>query len=174
MIPLIESEILAHQETWKIPSSALTNFIAISEATPGPFAINIATFVGTETAGPLGALVATLGVVLPSFIIILIVATILSKFLNNKYIRGALNGVRPVTIALILSTSLFFLLKMLFANGNSFNIYSDIRFDRASFGILAILVLLSLIYKKIKKKSINPIALLGISALLGLIIFSTI
>ena len=98
MIPMIQEQVV--DRGW-ISSNALSDFIAISESTPGPFAINIATFVGSETAGIFGSICATLGVILPSFIIILIVAYIMNKFLNNKYVRGALDGVRPVILALI-------------------------------------------------------------------------
>ena len=71
MLPLIQEEVIAHN--W-IPMEDLINFIAVSESTPGPFAINMATYIGTQMGGLLGGVCATLGVVLPSFIIILIVA----------------------------------------------------------------------------------------------------
>ena len=93
MIPMIQDTVVGNG--W-MTLTELTDFIAISEATPGPFAINIATFVGNKVGGVLGSVCTTLVVVLPSFIIILLVAFVLSKFINNKYVKGALNGVRPV------------------------------------------------------------------------------
>ena len=81
MIPLIQQEVTSHN--W-LSEDALLNFIGISEATPGPFAINIATFVGSSQYGFWGAVCATLGVVLPSFIIILLIASIFTKFEQNK------------------------------------------------------------------------------------------
>ena len=89
MIPLIQSEVLA--KGW-LSMEELVNFIAISESTPGPFAINIATYIGTETSGILGAVCSTFGLVLPSFVIILIVATAFMKFKENKYVDGVMNG----------------------------------------------------------------------------------
>ena len=87
MIPMIQEQVVG--KGW-MSEAQLTDFIAISETTPGPFAINISTFVGSQTGGILGAVCATLGVILPSFIIILIVSLIISKFLNNRFVKGAL------------------------------------------------------------------------------------
>ena len=167
MIPMIQEQVV--DRGW-ISSTALSDFIAISESTPGPFAINIATFVGSETAGVFGSLCATIGVILPSFIIILIVAFIMNKFLQNKYVRGALNGVRPVILALILSTAIVFLVKLALYSGNA--IYSQtIKFDLKSLTLLLMVVILMFVYKKERKKSLNPIAILGICAVLGIFIF---
>ena len=167
MIPMIQSEVVGRG--W-ISSSALTDFIAISEATPGPFAINIATFVGSQTAGVLGALCSTLGVVLPSFIIILLVAFVMTKIIKNRFVQGALRGVRPVILALILSTAIVFFVKMLLFSGN--DLFSQtIEFNKKGLALLLILGSYVLLYKYINKKGLNPIGLLGISALLGIIIF---
>ena len=167
MIPMIQEQVV--DRGW-ISSNALSDFIAISESTPGPFAINIATFVGSETAGIFGSICATIGVILPSFIIILIVAFIMNKFLNNKYVKGALNGVRPVILALILSTAIVFLVKLILYSGNA--IYSQtVEFDLKSLTLLLMVVSLMFVYKRIHKKSLNPIAILAICAVLGIFIF---
>ena len=167
MIPMIQEQVVGRG--W-ISSNALSDFIAISESTPGPFAINIATFVGSETAGILGSLCATIGVILPSFIIILIVAFIMNKFLSNKYVKGALNGVRPVVLALILSTAIIFFIKMLLYSGN--DLFSQtISFDKKSLTLLVMLVAFIFVYKKVRKKSLNPILILAISAGLGILLF---
>ena len=100
MIPMMREQVLSHQ--W-LTEQEIINFIAVSESTPGHFAVNMATYVGTETAGILGAICATIGVVLPSFIIILIIAKIYLKFKENKYVAGAMNGLRPTVVALIAS-----------------------------------------------------------------------
>ena len=168
MIPMIQEQVVG--KGW-MSEAQLTDFIAISETTPGPFAINISTFVGSQTGGILGALCATLGVILPSFIIILIVSLIMSKFLNNRFVKGALNGVKPIVLALILSTALLFMVRVLLFGGNS--LYSvDLMFDRGALGLLLLLGGLVIINKKVFKKGLNPIMLLLLSALCGLILFS--
>ena len=87
MIPLIISEVQKHG--W-ISLDELLDFIGISEITPGPFAINITTFVGATTAGVPGAIVATIAVVLPSFIIILLIAKYFQKFLETNFVKAML------------------------------------------------------------------------------------
>ncbi len=167
MIPMIQEQVVGNG--W-ITEKSLTDFIAISEATPGPFAINISTFVGNSVGGVFGAICATVGVVLPSLIIIIIVAMIMKKFINNRFVKGALDGVKPIVLALILSTALLLLVKVIFFNGNA--IKGDLQFDIKSFTLLLVLGGFMIIYRKVKKKSLGAIKLLGLAALFGLIIFS--
>ena len=168
MIPLIENQVV--DRGW-ITSSALSDFIAISESTPGPFAINIATFVGSQTGGVLGAVCSTIGVILPSFIIILLVALILKKFITNRFVQGGLKGVRPVILALIMSTAIVFFIKMLLYSGNA--IYSQtVVFDRVSLTLLIIVTGFIIFYKKVVKKSLSPVSVLLLCAVLGIILFS--
>ena len=84
----------------------LTTMIAVSESTPGPLGVNMATYVGYETAGIPGALIATLGVITPGIIIILIIASFLSKFRNNQNVEAVFAGLRPASTALIVSAGL--------------------------------------------------------------------
>ncbi len=98
MLPLIQEEVTA--KGW-LTEEALVDFIAVSESTPGPFAVNIATYIGAETGGIRGALCATCGVVLPSFIVILIIAKCLAAFRENKIIKGCMAGLKPAVIGLI-------------------------------------------------------------------------
>lgn len=167
MIPMIQEQVVS--KGW-ISESNLTDFIAVSECTPGPFAINISTFVGNSVGGAFGAICATIGVILPSIIIILIIAMIMKKFMKNKYVQGALKGVRPIVLALILSTALVLFIKVMFFRGNS--LLGEFEFDIRSFTLLVILSSLLFIYKKVHKKSLGAIKLLGLSALLGIIIFT--
>ncbi len=167
MIPMIQEQVVGNG--W-ISEKALTDFIAISEVTPGPFALNISTFVGNSVGGVFGAICATIGVILPSLIIIIIVAMIMKKFITNRFVQGALAGVKPIVIALILSTALLLFIKVVFFNGNA--IKGDLQFDLKSLTLLIMLSGFMVIYKKVKKKSLGAIKLLGLSALLGLIIFS--
>ena len=167
MIPMIQDSVVGHG--W-MTLNELTDFIAISEATPGPFAINIATFVGNNVGGILGAICTTLGVVLPSFIIILIVAFVLSKFLKSKYVKGALAGVRPIVLALILYTAAILLIRILLFGGNA--LYSQqITFDTKALGILLITSGILVVYKLFNKKSLNTLLVLLLTAVLGLIVY---
>lgn len=102
MIPLIQSEVLANE--W-LTQQQLVDFIAVSESTPGPFAINIATFVGMQTYGIPGALATTIGVILPSFVIILIIAKFFLSFRENRYVKAAMSGLRPTVIGLIIAAA---------------------------------------------------------------------
>lgn len=167
MIPMIQDQIVGRG--W-LSEGQLTDFIAISESTPGPFAINISTFVGSQTAGPLGAVCATIGVILPSFIVIIIVALIMSKFLKNRFVKGALNGVKPIIVALIATTTIVFFIKMALFQGNPL-FSQSITFDRAGVTLLLILSCSAIIYKIYKKKSLNPILLLLLSGVLGIVLF---
>ena len=103
MIPMINDEVISRG--W-LTQEELVDFMGIAESTPGPFAINIATFVGMNECGVLGAIFTTLGVVLPSFIIILIISKIITLFLENRFVKYALTGVRPVVVGLIASVAI--------------------------------------------------------------------
>ena len=98
MLPLIQAEVERHG--W-MAAEVLVNFIAVSESTPGPFAVNISTYVGKTLAGMPGALCATLGVVLPSFIIILIVAKCFEKFSRSRAVKGCMAGLKPAVVGMI-------------------------------------------------------------------------
>ena len=167
MIPMIQEQVVG--KGW-ISESSLTDFIAVSEVTPGPFALNISTFVGNTVGGVFGAICATVGVILPSLIIIIVIAMIMKKFMTNKFVQGALNGVKPIVLALILSTALVLLVKVIFFNGQA--IQGDLQFDVKSLTLLFILSSILFIYKKTQKKNLGAIKLLGLSALLGMIIFA--
>ena len=100
MIPLIQKEVVENKK-W-ITDEDILEIVAIAESTPGPIAINAATFIGHKVCGFFGALFATLGVVLPSFVIIALIANILSWFENVEAVRYAFNGVRAGVLALII------------------------------------------------------------------------
>ncbi|MBD5390878.1 chromate transporter [bacterium] len=162
MIPLIKETVLTHG--W-LTESQFMDFIGVCESTPGPIAINMATFVGASQASIGGAAVATLGVVLPSFIIILLVASILKRFIKNKFVDRALTGIKAVVIGLILSTGIISLLECIgYENLQTFNV------SFASIIIFCILVAVYFLYLKIAKKKLNAILIIVIAALLGLAI----
>lgn len=152
MIPMIQDEVIA--KGW-LSSDQLINFIGISESTPGPFAINIATFIGSTKAGFLGAVCSTFGVVLPSFIIILLVAKVFINFQKNKYVKNTMFGIKAIVAGLIFSVIVSLLVT---------NIKDEIIMAPYLI-ILSILIAIKLLFKKI-----NPILLILISAILGIII----
>ena len=100
MIPLIQKEVCENKK-W-LNEKEISDIVAISESTPGPIAINAATYVGYQTAGFSGACMATLGVVLPSFLIISLISLILTQFQSIKAVRYAFMGIRAAVLALIL------------------------------------------------------------------------
>jgi chromate transporter len=106
MVPLLEREISAHG--WLSPTEFL-DIVAISEMTPGPIAVNAATYIGFRTAGVVGALIATLGLVLPSLILVVLAARFFLRFQEKPAVQAVLGGIRPVTIGLIGSAVLFFM-----------------------------------------------------------------
>ena len=116
MLPMIQSEMERHG--W-IQAEELVNFIAVSESTPGPFAINISTYVGMETGGLFGAFCATFGVVLPSFAVILIVAKCLQKFRSNQWVQGGLFGIKVAVVGLIAASALSVAASVFFRRGCS-------------------------------------------------------
>lgn len=166
MISLIREQALAHD--W-LTEAELLNMIAVSESTPGPIAVNMATFVGSTQAGVLGSMMATLGVVLPSFIIILLISALMKDFMKLKPVEAALKGVRPCVVALILGTAVTLGLSTLLGlSGSRLNFSPDI------FGIVifAVALIVSEVYKRIKKKKLSPIIVIVISAALGMILYS--
>lgn len=104
MLPMIYKEI----EAFGLSMTEFTDVVAISQMTPGPIAVNAATYVGYKSAGVLGSTFATFGVALPSFILIMIIVSVFDKFKTNRFINGALEGIRPATVGMISSAVIFF------------------------------------------------------------------
>ena len=166
MISLIRDKSLALG--W-LTEEELLNMIAVSESTPGPIAVNMATFVGSTQGGILGSLVATLGVVLPSFIIILLVCAIIRNLLKYKGVQAFLRGVRPCIAALILATAVTMALSTLL---NITTLTGGFAPDVKGIIILAILAAIAFVFKKIRKKKPSPILMILISAGLGMLLYS--
>ncbi len=162
-IPLIRDAVLSYG--W-IEEEMLTYMIAVSESTPGPIMVNLATYVGSSQAGFLGALLATTAVVTPSFMIILLVMTLLKRLLKKRYVQAFLQGVKPCVIGIILATGTHMLLRNCIASN-----------EETSFNMTATLmtIVLMLVYfgsRKVLKKALSPISLIGISAVAGIIVYS--
>ena len=169
MISLIRELCLA--KGW-LNEGELLNMIAVAESTPGPIAVNMATFVGSEQGGVLGALCATLGVVLPSFVIILIIAILLKNLMKYKGVRAFMGGIRPCVIALITATAAIMLLNNVF--GLSTVADASFAIDFRAIAILAVLIGVSVFAKKVVKKKVSPIITIVISAVLGMVFYGLI
>ena len=168
MISLIREMTVA--KGW-LTEAELMNFIAVSESTPGPIAINMATFVGSSQGGFFGSVCATLGVVLPSFIVILLISILIRNILKYPAVQAVLGGVRPAVVGLILSTAGILFASTFLGFGS---IGDTVSWDWIGLVIFALIAVVALVYKKIKKKKISPIVLIIISAILGGLMYSFI
>ncbi len=170
MISMIREKTLA--EGW-LTEEELLNMIAVAESTPGPIAVNMATFVGSSQAGFLGSLVATFGVVLPSFIIILIISALIRDLLKYSGVKAFLSGVRPCVVGLIMATTVTMLMRIvlgftLIGGGASL----DVRGAAIFIIIIALAKLLPKYLPNVIKKSPSPVVLILISAILGIVAYS--
>lgn len=165
MISLIHEECLGHG--W-LTEEELLNFIAVAESTPGPIAVNMATFVGSSQAGVFGSLCATLGVVLPSFLIILAIVAMLKNLLKYEGVKATLAAIRPVIVGLILATSITMFLSVIC---NVKELSSGAVLDWKGLGIFTLLAVFAFGYQKWKKKAISPIFLILLSGVFGVILY---
>lgn len=155
MIPLIKEAVISH--SW-LTESQFYDFIGVCESTPGPIAVNMATYIGSTQGGLPGSICATLGVVAPSFIIILLVASIVKSFTKNLYFKGFIKGVKPIIAGLIVSTGVILTFKALIKGKNP---------DIASAVIFTLICLIYLIFQKVFHKKLSSVWLIIISAFLG-------
>ncbi|SKA75859.1 chromate transporter [Caloramator quimbayensis] len=149
MLPFIQREIIDNNHYLNLKE--FSDILAISQMTPGPIAINSATFVGYKIAGVLGSVAATLGIVLPSFIMIIIIASFFVKFYDKKEVKAAFSGIRPAVLGLLAAAAYSVTIT------NVIDLKSIFIFI-LSFGILFI-------------KKMDPIIVLIISAVLGIILY---
>lgn len=164
MMPLIQQEVM--NNGW-MTNAQLIDFIAVSESTPGPFAVNISTFVGMTRAGFAGAFCATLGVVLPSVLVTLLVAKFFTKYIKHPIVRAAFSGIRPAVVGLIGAAALSVLLTSVIGISNAgmllfFQGFPTINWDMVA--LVAIVFVISRVWKKL-----HPIWLIAISGLLGIV-----
>ncbi|MBQ1988528.1 MAG: chromate transporter [Clostridia bacterium] len=165
MLPLMQEEVLAHK--W-MEIDSLVNFIAVSESTPGPFAINMATYIGSVKGGDFGvfgsifgSFCATLGVVLPSFIVILIVAKCYEKFKNSFAVKGCMTGLKPAVVGLIGAAIIDIVLKVLIPQKIVISAFLTPEFF-VTLGIFVLGTVLAF-------KKVHPIIIICLSAVLGII-----
>jgi len=155
------------ERTGWFTAERLADMLAISESTPGPMGVNMATYTGVETAGAIGGIVATLGLITPSIIIILIIARILKKFQENAYVKAAFDGIRPASTALISVACISIILI-------AFKIPSDIF---TSFDVSSVLnmrnligvILAGTVFVMSKKTKLHPIIYIAAGAAAGII-----
>ena len=149
MIPLMEAEII-NVHGWLSPAEFL-DIIAVAEMTPGPISINAATFIGYTMAGVTGSLIATLGVITPSLVLLLLLSRILIKLIQNPGADSFLNGLRSALVALILLAS--------------FNLGQTAVIDLSTALIFAVLLIASLL------RQVSPLYFIAVGAVLGLLLF---
>ena len=160
-IPLIRDMVLSNG--W-LDEQTLSYMIAVSESTPGPIMVNLATYIGSDQAGFWGAVIATFAVVLPAFLVILLVTGLLKAVIKNPWVQAALQGVKPCVVGIVVATGLYMTAESLPVEGAPFP-------DLAAVAVLAALVGALGVYRWIRKKTLSPIALIVISAVLGILIF---
>ena len=166
MISLIREKVLMYG--W-LTEEELLNMIAVAESTPGPIAVNMATFVGSSQGGILGSVLATLGVVLPSFVIILIIAALIRNFLKYRGVQAFLGGIRPCVVGLILATAITMFLGTVLGFGT---LGDTLAVDFRGVIIFAALVAIAVFAKLVFKKKPSPILMILISAGLGMLLYS--
>ncbi|WP_207648631.1 chromate transporter [Clostridium sp. N3C] len=149
MLPMIEREVV-DLNGW-ITQKEFIDIVAISQSTPGPISINSATYIGYKTAGVLGSTMATLGTVLPSFIIMLIICKFFLKFKGNEYLESALSGLRPVVIGLIAAAAISLI-------GESFIDYKSI-------------IIFAVVFIATFKFKVDPIIMIVVSGIAGVLLY---
>lgn len=154
MLSLIHSEVVV-RNGW-ITNGEFTDIVAISQMTPGPIAINSATYIGYEVAGIFGSVVATVAVCLPAMTLMMLITHFFLRLEHNRYVRGVVMGMRPVVVGMIASAALLLILPH-DTEGQSF-------IDGWSWAIFAIALLLS-------ARKLNPILLIVASGVAGVLIY---
>ncbi|MDE6663059.1 MAG: chromate transporter [Lachnospiraceae bacterium] len=164
MISLIREAVLTNN--WLTESEFLA-FIAVSESTPGPLAVNMATFIGASQGGVLGAFLATLGVISPAFIIILVIVSCIKNLLKYAGVKTFLDAVRPCVVALILATAVTMGLSV-FCGIKQISDSPEINYSRVF--IFLIVSSIGIVAKKMKQKTPSPILMILVSACLGIVV----
>ena len=164
-IPLIRDVVLSYG--W-LTDETLTDMIAVSESTPGPIMVNLATYIGSSQAGLPGAILATSAVVLPAFVIILLIMAAMKTFLKNPYVQAVMRGLTACVIGVILATGCW----LLYQNGISPMFQKDSDFRPFILAVVLSGIWFGLRGKPKLKKYISPITLILISAVSGIVLFS--
>ena len=161
-IPLIRDVVLYYG--W-LDEEVMMDMIAVSESTPGPSTVNLATYVGSTKGGVLGGVIATIAVVLPAFFLILLIMIVLKKLLENKYVRAVLGGLMPCIIGIIGATGVYMVLI------SSIYTLFDAERDIAAPILAAVLALIYFGSRKVLKHKVSPIMLIAIAACMGVAVY---
>ena len=162
-IPLIRDMVLGNG--W-ISEERFAYMIAVSESTPGPIMVNMATYIGSDQAGFLGALIATVGVVLPAYLVVLLIVSILQNVMKNPYVQAVLKGLKPCVTGIVLATGLYMVIH------NVLPLSGGKMLDLPGLVITGLLCVILAVYPKITKKKLSPIQLICVSAVLGVLVYS--
>ena len=155
------------EKTGWFTQAQLADMIAVSESTPGAIGINMATYVGYVTTGILGGVIATLGLVAPSIIVILIIAKFLNSFGENRIVKSAFYGLRPTSVALIAASGISVMMNVFLVPAfKETRLFSDLL-DWKAVALAAVLVVLTRFVKQTKK--LHPIVFIGASAVVGIV-----
>ncbi len=159
-IPLIRDMVLGNG--W-LSDERITYMIAVSESTPGPIMVNMATYIGSDQGGFLGSVLATVGVVLPAYLVILLIVSILQNVIKNQYVQAVLRGLKPCVTGIVLATGGYMVIHNVLPGGTAVDLP----------GLLITAILTGLVwgFPKITGKKLSPIALIFCSAILGTVVF---
>ena len=166
MLSLIGDSVLKYG--W-MTEEELLNFVGVETVIPGPIAVNMATYIGYEQGGFLGALLATVGVVLPSFVIILVVAACIKNLLKYPSVKTFIASMRPALGGLIVSVAVTMALAVFFGIDTISTI--KLSFDWRTLIVLAVVMAIPILWKRIKKKEFSSILLVVIAGVLGMLLF---
>ncbi len=155
---------LTYKYDW-LDKSALADMVAVSESTPGPMGVNIATYVGFQNGNVLGGIVATAGLITPSIIIILIIAKFLEKFKENEMVKNVFMGLRPASVGLI-AVAGFEVVKIALLN---IDLYKKTNNLINLINYKSIIVFAVIFYAVLKYKK-HPVVYIGSAALMGIIL----
>ncbi len=153
---------MADRTGW-FTAAQLADMVAVSESTPGPIGVNMATYVGFASGGPLGAVIATLGLITPSVIVILIIAAFLKSFRDNRFVNAAFYGLRPASTAMVASAGITVVLSALLHTG-----MTGLEAVNGKAVVLAAALLVLTRWVKPTKK-LHPIVFILVSAVVGVI-----
>ena len=158
-IPLIRDVVLNY--SW-LTEEEITYMIAVSESTPGPIMVNMATYVGSTQAGILGGILATTAVVIPSFVIMLLITAVLKHTIKHPAVQAVLQGMKPCIIGIILATGLYMMIS---------HCFSKTGVDVRALLITVVLAVIVYVLPKFKIKKPSPILLIILSACIGVVVY---